>query len=337
MIKKIFIFVISSFLFIPSASATNNITDATGNIFLAPLRYQESNTKNEDWENMPCGASLITTTIAVSAAHCVMHVGPNSGFKSGEIWVQEPGKSKSDSTSNRSKVINIIYPKDLTKNPWNVPYHDIAFLILSKPLVKNVGFEVASLEEVKSLITDNSEMYGYGHFFGNLSEGEAWRASSSKFPHLNPRKGTVKVFQDVPHKGDIWLGLPHSIHYKVPPCRGNHGSGTPITAIINGKEKLVGIEGSSSGWSCDNDPYRNIVRAMIVASYLDLIKDFLVDEKKDTEISTTINENPIIKKVEEKNKKIYFTCINNKTSKKITSYRYNVKNIKCPKGHSLVK
>lgn len=331
--KKLFVLAIALLLFPVNAHATGNIVDATGNIFLAPLRYQELNTKYEDWENPPCGASLITPQIAVTAAHCVLYVGQGTGFKSGEVWIQEPGKNKSNQSANRAKVTKIIYPKDLSANQWKVPYHDIAFLILSKPLVDKVQFEVATLEEVRSLIDNSSTLYGYGHFFGDLSALESWRTSSNKFPHADPRRGTVTAVKNGPHNKDIWIGFPYTIYYKVPPCRGNHGSGTPITAIIDGKEKLVGIEGSSSGWSCDNNPYSNIVRAMVVANYLELIKD-IVDNTKTNSVESEIKKETT--NIKTNKEKIVFVC-QNKKGNRITSYRYSANNIKCPRGYSLIK
>lgn len=277
------------------ANALDQVQDAVGNSFSAPLRATQKNLVDEEWRNPPCNASVIHPKVAVTAAHCVNKVGPNSGFPYGEIWVQEPGKNKNDENALRVKVSRIIYPDEINIEKNQLPVKDIAFLVLENEIIAKQLIEIASLDEVKSLVESKSYVYGYGYFFADLIKFENWRTSQEKFPHSNPRKARAVLIENPYINDKFWNGFPNSLIYRVRPCTASFGSGSPMTAIINGKEKLIAISGSSSGWSCDDNPQRNVGRAIIVANYLNLVQDEIVkfdSEQKPTEPIPSLSPSP---------------------------------------------
>jgi len=72
---------------------------------------------------------------------------------------------------------------------------------------------------------------------------------------------------------------------------------------------------------------------MVVANYLELIKD-IVDNTKTNSVESEIKKEST--NIKTNKEKIVFVC-QNKKGNKITSYRYSANNIKCPRGYSLIK
>ncbi len=273
------------------------IHDATGNQFAVYLRVNEKNDSNELISNPFCGGSLVHVQVVVTAAHCIWGIygDPNNplSYNNGELWIQEPGKHKSDPTAKRVKALKIIHPDSLgkLKNWTNGAQDDIAFIILEEPIVKSVPYKVATKEQLEFAVKNKLSAFMYGYGFNSVAEHNAYYSIPQENRYsiesiMNPHKIEYRVLTErLPEYYKHHVGLPKMLLLKAGDnCPATVSSGSPATIVINGEELLVGPGSHSTGWACTELPnystesqqfgfqYRNVTSHISIAYFQDLMQ-----------------------------------------------------------------
>lgn len=345
------------------------IQDATGNPFAVYLRVNEKNTSSESVANPYCGGSLVHIQVVVTAAHCIWGIygDPNNplSYNGGELWIQEPGKHKSDPTAKRVKALKILHPDSLgnSKNFPNLAQDDIAFIVLEEPLVEKLTYKFATKEQLEFAVKNKLSAYMYGYGFNSVAEHNAYYSIPQDKRYsiesiMNPHKLEYKVLpESLPAGYTHHVGLPKMLLLKAGDnCPATVSSGSPATIVIDGEELLVGPGSHSTGWACTEMPNyeleskqfgfnnRNVTSHISVAYFSDLMqkaismvpaKAVVVEPPKvqPTTIPSTAKpeikqEVAPIKSVAPK-KKITIKCIKSKKIVYKTAY-----SPVCPKGYA---
>lgn len=336
------------------------IQDATGNKFAVYLRTTQKNTSNESISNPFCGGSLVHVQVVVTAAHCIWGIygDPNNplSYNNGELWIQEPGKHKSDPTAKRVRALKIIHPESLGKSTnWpNLAQDDIAFIVLEEPIVDSVPYKYATKEQLEFAFKNKLSAFMYGYGFNSVAEHNAYysipqdqRYSIDRI--MNPHRIEYKIQTDqLPSGYTHHIGLPKMLLLKAGDnCPATVSSGSPATIVIEGEELLVGPGSHSTGWGCTELPnyaveskqfgfqYRNITSHISIAYFKDLMDKAIsmVPEKTPAtdsikpELSASTTVTPIkVLPTETKNESVVNQIA--KSKKKNT--------IKCVKGKKII-
>ena len=275
-----------------------------GNQFAAPMRSAEFPKQSDSFNVMGCTSEPIHPYVVVTAAHCIWGIygDPASEyfFNGGVIWIQEPGKRADDPTAKRIKAIEVLKPESIG-NSKSFPIgkvesrDDIAFLVLEKPIVKEVKHKIATLEQIKFALESNLKMRVYGYGLNSVSEQDAYYATPENLRYkvsdqLDPRKLEYDfVTEQLPSGYVHHVGFPKMVLARSPICGALGTSGSPAVIEIKGEELLVGPGSHSTGWNCPElknhneneartDPfykYRNISSHIIIANHPELIKEAL--------------------------------------------------------------
>lgn len=302
---------------IDSASAQEwkryqEFTVSLGNQFAAPMRSSEFPKQSDSFNVMGCTSEPIHPYVVVTAAHCIWGIygDPASEYfhNGGVIWIQEPGKRADDPSAKRIKVVEVIKPESIG-NSKSFPYakaesqDDIAFLVLEKPIVKEVKHKIATLEQIKFALQSGLKMRVYGYGLNSVAEQDAYYATPENLRYkvsdqLDPRKLEYDFVTEVLPSGYVHhVGFPKMVLARSPICGALGTSGSPAVIEIKGEEFLIGPGSHSTGWNCpelknhnENEArvspfykYRNISSHIIIANYPELMKKAIDmgDEIKD--------------------------------------------------------
>jgi secreted trypsin-like serine protease len=215
-----------------------------------------------------CSMALLSEDVVVTAAHCLEQPNTSNGilrFNIDELWVTYPGIDiKVDNLENRVKVSSIkIYPGyasfyDPSNNDFRSQENDIALILLKRPLVRDYKIEIASAQEVASLIQLKSEIniygYGYQHSYklNGLDKTDGKPYSISLLPrgmNGNKRLQVIETSSEALCPGD---------------------SGGPWYSNFDRVPKMVAVNMTGSG--CEtNPPGQYYADGTLIYPYLDFI------------------------------------------------------------------
>lgn len=339
-------------------------TEALGNPFAAPMRESGIYKTSDSYTTMPCTSEPIHPYVVVTAAHCIWGIYGDKGnayaHNGGVIWIQEPGKRADDPTAKRVKVVEVIRPNSLG-NSIEFPtgkeesQDDIAFLVLSEPIVSEVKYKIATLEQIKFAIDNKIKMRVYGYGLNSIAEQNAYYSMPQEQRYnvtnqLAPRMLEYDFYSDkLPVGYKHFVGFPKMVLAKLPACGATGTSGSPAVIEIKGEEFLVGPGSHSTGWDCPelpdynsftaaNDPnykYRNTFSHIVIANHLELMNKALAMAPKKQETVTTVETSatptPVVVKDIPKvvKKKITIKCYKGKSVVYKTAY-----SPVCPKGYA---
>lgn len=276
------------------------------------MRSSEFPKQSDSFNVMGCTSEPIHPYVVVTAAHCIWGIygDPASEYfhNGGVIWIQEPGKRADDPSAKRIKVVEVIKPESIG-NSKSFPYakaesqDDIAFLVLEKPIVKEVKHKIATLEQIKFALQSGLKMRVYGYGLNSVAEQDAYYATPENLRYkvsdqLDPRKLEYDFVTEVLPSGYVHhVGFPKMVLARSPICGALGTSGSPAVIEIKGEEFLIGPGSHSTGWNCpelknhnENEArvspfykYRNISSHIIIANYPELMKKAIDmgDEIKD--------------------------------------------------------
>lgn len=305
--------------FVPFAHASRGGEIQTTNTFSIGYIYNSNN------ETFVCSGTLISPTVILTAAHCILdrqqQAGTNYTFSDPGDHLDDPIDPANPPPTPTKFVLFPGY-KTTGSNEEN----DIAFIITNKAFPAKIFIPIATKAEIDSL-NNSSTIYGYGY-------GHVYETNESYSPL--PRRYDLtweNHVADEPANNMIRIGSRNDIA-----CIGD--SGGPITAIINGTEKLIGAlsgilnnQGSYCGMQGpDGFYYQHIIYAY---PYLNLIESYLAQEAAAAAKKATLTPTPTpttsAKSTATKTKTITITCVKGKTIKKVSGTAP-----KCPSGYKKV-
>lgn len=212
-----------------------------------------------------CSMALLTERIVVTAAHCVIEdqgVAPNLRWDISNIYVSQPGADVTkDDLDTRVRVLKVVTRDDFI-NTWKpeikdyrTQIHDIAFLFLEKPLVKDYKIEIATDQEINAAISraDLVTHYGYGLQSPNTQNHSPWM---TQLPLIE--------------RSDAHLDKSKVMYSKEGPtamCPGD--SGGPWYLDVGGVTKIAAVLVAASGCR-GNLPYNGGTLGTRIAPYMDM-------------------------------------------------------------------
>ncbi len=241
--------------------------DATGDSLVVSMLTERSDRRSH------CSGALILERVVVSAAHCfVKSQSTTQELININSVIAQPGVDvRTDDVTTRLSVVEIIIMPTYI-NTWNPPQdrrtsiHDIAFLILEKPLVAGYRLPIATLEEVAGLKLrrDFVAHFGYG-----LTDQSTLSTRPQRI-ELRTRPRTFEYELTSPAEEQKTIISDETGSRAL--CPGD--SGGPTYAQINGITKLVSVTSGASGCGGPGSG-RGGTFGTVVAPYLELLDDRL--------------------------------------------------------------
>ena len=327
---QIFLIVILLGISLPPAKAIEGGQQVLGTHLVLPMMVDLGIGKDAygNLSNKPsfrCSASLITSQIILTAAHCVA----KSDTSDGSLYVPTtnlklfpPGVDFNE-INKAISVEKVVFTSGYA-NYWNpttrdarTQKDDIAFLFISKPLTPELAdykIEIANEEEI-NLIKQNGlivKHYGYGLQKSGYGDGKPYTVDLVTNPLGSARYG------DAAAENSKTISTNETGVKAI--CPGD--SGSPWYSDFNGKLKLVANTVGGSG--CGNGSINGTLGTLIYP-YLDLMqKEWLIFK------ASLPTQTPIVSPTPTPYKKtgINITCVKGKTIKKFLST-----NGKCPSGY----
>jgi secreted trypsin-like serine protease len=301
--KKIILTILLSLL-PTNANAIQNGTIHSGDPKVVYLASSQS------YPGFFCSGALIKENIVVTAAHCVSKPNTEDGSlirQASDVWVGMPN-------TNPYKDVERIQAKEIIfknyKNYWSATdirtmVGDIAFIILSKPMISGYSVKIANKEEIESLKLNNISLrfFGYGRQkYATMPDGNVY------FIDISARYKKFNYEINAPYLESHSIIGDETKQYAI--CAGD--SGGPSFYKNNNDWILVGVTSAGSG--CINGDSGGGALSTVVYQYIDWI-------------SEKTNEQKVLNNIIETKKVSTIICLRNKSEYKITRI-----NPKCPRG-----
>ncbi|MGI9198145.1 MAG: trypsin-like serine protease [Candidatus Nanopelagicaceae bacterium] len=213
-----------------------------------------------------CSGSLVTSTLVVTAAHCVTDT---AGNKSTNYVFAGPGVALDApiNPATQPKVLKVYTAPGFVLTEEN-DRDDIAFIQLDKPLATKGFIRIATAAEVATIM-NNAELKGYG--YGDIYETNE---PYSRFARWYPVNWNSTVASNTVQISSTTASA----------CSGD--SGGPITMTLpSGEEVLVAVMSGASQVVNNCGTATNgsfIMRVTTVNPYVNLIQSLLVKPKPKT-------------------------------------------------------
>jgi len=250
-----------------------------------------------------CSGALISSKIAVSAAHCFL----NGFIDKSNVWTTMPGQK----ASKNIKVDKII-AVDTYKFSWNpdkdeysAVIDDLAFVVFKEDVISNYSIEIANKEDVDLIKKNKSEihLYGYGRTVYKGTGGSPYALKT-----IPKDKNVSWEFTILPAEEKV-LMFKETLSAGV--CTGD--SGGPVYS----NNKLVSV--LNSGNACGPTEVATGGMSTLIYNYMYLISDIYTINK---EVVPVLTNSKIVDKIE-----TTIVCVRHKS--KTTIKR---KSAKCPRG-----
>ncbi len=248
-VQSLLTLTLSFLLVIPSASAVENGTNATGFEFVVPIK-----TRYDIPTWISCSGVLIAPSIVATAGHCVID---SKGFVTNLVYVGEPGSSM-DSVKNEDIVTSIVLSNGYKSVGAQVPADDIVLLVLGNPKTFKGPIRLASEAEVQALKSTNGYLRVYG--YGDISDS----GDKATYP-----LSTAGYFSPTAIFGQPDSAAIERLNQNI--CKGD--SGGPVLSVSATEVIVVGIitggvsSGLNSGKSCSRN---NMALFTVVSRYANL-------------------------------------------------------------------
>jgi secreted trypsin-like serine protease len=326
----IFLVVIALGISLPPAKAIEGGQQALGTPLVLPMMVDLGIGKDafgnpSDKPSFKCSASLITSQIILTAAHCVAKPDTFDGslnVPTTNLKLFPPGVDFNE-INKAVSVEKVVFTSGYA-NYWNpltgdarTQKDDIAFLFISKPLTPELAkyeIEIANQEEVASMKLNGLIVrhYGYGLQKNGYGDGKPYTVDLVTHPLGSARYGNAAA------ENSKTISTNETGVKAI--CPGD--SGSPWYSDFNGKLKLVATTVGGSG--CGNGSINGTLGTLIYP-YLDLMDKEWEIFKASIPIQTqTISPTPVPDKKIGRN----LTCVKGKTIKKFVSTSG-----KCPRGY----
>jgi len=254
-----------------------------------------------------CSGALISSNIAVSAAHCFL----NGFTDKSNLWATMPGQ-KASKNIRVDKIIAVDTYKfswNPDKNEYSAVIDDIAFVTFKEDVIPNYSIEIANKEDIDLIKKNKSEInvYGYGRIVYNGLGGSPYTLKTIA-RDKNDRGNSPWELTILPADEKV---LMYKETLSAGVCTGD--SGGPVYS----NNKLVSI--LNTGSACGPTEVDTGGMSTLIYNYMYLIADIYKVKKEVTPILT--NTKP--------NDKIESTVVCFRDKSKITIKRINAK---CPRG-----
>lgn len=250
-----------------------------------------------------CSGALISSNIAVSAAHCFL----NGFIDKSNVWATMPGQ-KASKNIKVDKIIAVNTYKfswNPDKGEYSAVIDDLAFVTFKEDVIPNYSIEIANKEDVDLIKKNKSEinLYGYGRTVYQGTGGSPYTLKTIPKDKNQPWEFTILPADEkvLMFKETLSAGV----------CGGD--SGGPVYS----NNKLVSI--LNSGNACGPTEVATGGMSTLIYNYMYLIADIYKVKKEVTPVLTNVRSTDKIENT--------VVCIRNKF--KITIKRINAK---CPGG-----
>lgn len=244
-----------------------------------------------------CTGALISSNIAVSAAHCFVN--------KKDVWATMPGQ-KASKNIKVDKIITVNTYKfawNPDKSEYSAVIDDIAFLTFKEDIIPNYSVEIANKNDIDLIKKNKSEIYIYGY-------GRTTYQGTGGIPYVLK---TIPKDKNQPWEFTILPTEEKVLMFKETLSAGICGgdSGGPVYS----NNKLVSI--INTGNACGPTEVDTGGMSTLIYNYLYLIADIYKDQKDKPSVLTTSAESD---KIESK-----VVCLRNK-------FKITLAKQKCPRG-----